>query len=181
MKRNALLRSLAPSCSDTPRRPLCGVDRAQNSFTGKDSPRRSSLRPALGGSPARVSKTHRDATQAARDSREHHWLERESLTAAFTLPPVDHTFLSLVSSCCLPGLLISKVICTLFNESAPLCPAKRRCQLPNCDLPGSCPGWPCGGSRCWMCMTETVAGPDSGSLSILPGDVFICLCCMRQQ
>lgn len=152
---------------------------------GKDSPRRSSLRPALRGSPARVSKTHRDATQAARASPaplpQRHWLERESLTAAFTLPPVDHTFLILVSRCCLPGLPISRVTCALLNESARPCPAERRCQLPNCDFPGSCPGWPCGGSRCWTCVTETAAGPDSDSPSLLPGDVFICLCRLRQQ
>ena len=140
----------------------------RTALRGKDSQRRSSLRPALRGSPARVSKTHRDATQAARDCPQRHWLARESLTAAFTLPPVGHTFLILVSSCCLPGLLISRVLCTLLNESARLCPAKRRCQLPKCDLPGGCPGWPCGGSRCWMCVTETVAGPDSGCLSIHP-------------
>lgn len=138
MKRNALLRSLAPGCRDTPPDACCVEWTVlRTAFRKRLTKDIVTLASSQGfPSPCEQSPQGRHAGCPGLPPSAN-WRERESrtaaFTAAFTLPPVGHTFLILVSSCCLPGLLISKVICTLLNESARLCPVQRRCQLPSCD------------------------------------------------
>lgn len=63
-----------------------------------------------------------------RDSSQSHWLERESLPAAFISPPVDDTFLISVSRCCcrLTHLPISTSHLYTPRSKWPICVQPRR-------------------------------------------------------
>lgn len=140
MKRNDILRSLAPSCVDFPQTATVWSGQSvQNSIKGKDSHRRSSLRPALKGSPALGSKTHRDLHKLpGTPPSAPGWSEKVSQLPSCCHLWITHLWFPSLAAASqvvsFPGFL-----CALLIESACLCPARRRCQLSQRDLLDNCP------------------------------------------